>query len=137
MLLTSCAEVVEVQPWQRGLLRHLTVLSYTNICKALMFGWSLVCCCVVVVVCRVQIDPTKGKRALSPPTDPKRAADMAQLLAQTSPGGWPAGWLAGRVLGWVGGCLSEGVVGLVVAYVSGCVGGWAGRCESEVEVGLV
>jgi hypothetical protein len=34
----------------------------------------------------IQIDPTKGKRALSPPMDPKRTADMTQLLAQTAPG---------------------------------------------------
>lgn len=33
-----------------------------------------------------QIDPTKGKRAVSPPTDPKRAANMTALLAQTAPG---------------------------------------------------
>lgn len=33
------------------------------------------------------IDPNKGKRALAPPTDPKRVADMTQLLAQTAPGG--------------------------------------------------
>lgn len=34
----------------------------------------------------IQIDPTKGKRAISPPTDPKRTAAMSQLLAQTAPG---------------------------------------------------
>lgn len=33
-----------------------------------------------------QIDPTKGKRAVTAPTDPKRTADMGQLLAQTAPG---------------------------------------------------
>lgn len=31
------------------------------------------------------IDPTKGKRALQPSTDPKRVEDMTQLLAQTAP----------------------------------------------------
>jgi hypothetical protein len=60
---------------------------------------SLVFVCVDCCV-SLQIDPTKGKRALSLPTDPKRAAGMAQLLAQTSPGGWPAG--VGWALGWEG-----------------------------------
>lgn len=33
-----------------------------------------------------QIDPTKGKRSVEPPVDPKRTAGMTQLLAQTAPG---------------------------------------------------
>jgi hypothetical protein len=32
------------------------------------------------------IDPTKGKRAISAPTDEKRSVGLTQLLAQTAPG---------------------------------------------------
>lgn len=34
------------------------------------------------------IDPTKGKRAVSAPTDEKRSVGLTQLLAQTAPGAW-------------------------------------------------